>query len=182
MAFLQVGFYESTCPSAESTVESVVQKRFEQDKSITASLLRMQFHDCFVRGCDASILIDSTKNNTAEKDASPNASVRGYDLIDEVKKSLEATRPSIVSCADIITLATRDAVALSGGAKYVVPTGRRDGLTSTSTEVDLPGPSTPVPIASQIFAKKGITTEEMVTLLGAHTVIHHFDVLRGSAL
>ncbi|XP_061348040.1 peroxidase 44 [Gastrolobium bilobum] len=169
-AELQVGFYGSTCPKAESIVQQVVQNRFNRDKSITAALLRMHFHDCFVRGCDASILIDSTKNNTSEKNTTANATVRGYDLIDEVKESLEATCPSTVSCADIITLATRDAVALSGGSKYVVPTGRHDGLVSNSNEVDLPGPSTPVPLASQIFAKKGITTEEMVTLLGAHTV------------
>ncbi|KAK7290686.1 hypothetical protein RIF29_05282 [Crotalaria pallida] len=169
-ADLQVGFYKSSCPKAESIVQQVVQKRFNSDKSITAALLRMHFHDCFVRGCDASILIDSTNGNTSEKNTTANASVRGYDLIDDVKQSLESACSSTVSCADIITLATRDAVALSGGPKYIVPTGRRDGLVSNSNEVNLPGPGTPVPAASRIFQSKGMTTEEMVTLLGAHTV------------
>ncbi|CAN1810955.1 Peroxidase 27 [Linum perenne] len=45
--------------------------------SLSGPLLRMQFHDCFIRGCDASVLIDSTKNNQAEKDAIPNLSLRG---------------------------------------------------------------------------------------------------------
>ncbi|TKY62838.1 Peroxidase 44 [Spatholobus suberectus] len=169
-ADLRVGFYASSCPKAESIVQKVVQNRFNRDKSITAALLRMHFHDCAVRGCDASILINSTKANTAEKDSGTNFGVRGYDLIDEVKESLEAACPSTVSCADIITLATRDAVALSGGPKYDVPTGRRDGLVSNINDVGIPGPSSSVSAISQFFASKGITTQEMVTLFGAHTV------------
>lgn len=87
-----------------------------------------------------------------------------------MKEAIETACPSTVSCADIIALSTRDAVALSGGPKYNVPTGRRDGLVSDSNDVDLPGPSIPISSLSQFFARKGITTEEMVTLLGAHTV------------
>ncbi|XP_054800581.1 peroxidase 44-like [Prosopis cineraria] len=170
---LRVGFYSSTCAQAESIVQQVVRKKFSSDSSITAALLRMHFHDCFVRGCDASILINSTGNKRAEKDAPPNQSVRGFHLIDEVKESLEAACPETVSCADIITLATRDAVALSGGPKYEVPTGRRDGLVSADFEEvfeNLPGPNLPVSEASQRFAAKGLTEQEMVILLGAHTV------------
>lgn len=74
------------------------------------------------------------------------------------------------SCADIITLATRDAVALAGGPHYTVPTGRRDGLRSNVNDVDLPGPQVSVPNAQKIFLAKGFASDEMVTLLGAHTV------------
>jgi peroxidase len=49
LADLQVGFYKSTCPQAESIVQQVVQAEFCRDRSITAALLRMHFHDCFVR-------------------------------------------------------------------------------------------------------------------------------------
>ncbi|MCI51189.1 peroxidase 44-like, partial [Trifolium medium] len=69
-------------------------------------------------GCDASLLIDPTNKTASEKNDGANASVRGFDIIDEVKEALEAACPSTVSCADIIALATRDAVALSGGPKY----------------------------------------------------------------
>lgn len=48
-ADLKVGFYASSCPKAESIVKKVVQNRFNRDKSITAALLRMHFHDCAVR-------------------------------------------------------------------------------------------------------------------------------------
>ncbi|XP_028766876.1 peroxidase 57-like [Neltuma alba] len=169
MAFakLKLGFYDSSCPNAESIVKQAVQRRFNDDKTITAALLRMHFHDCFVRGCDASLLINSTD---AEKDAGQNASVRGFDFIDEVKERLEAACPSTVSCADIITLATRDAVALAGGPKYEVPTGRRDGLVSRSSEVDLPGPGISVQNALNFFARKGIGRLDMVSLMGGHTV------------
>ncbi|KAL6555269.1 hypothetical protein OROGR_006527 [Orobanche gracilis] len=167
---MKVGFYNSTCPKAESLIRAVVGQHFSKDRSITAALLRMHFHDCFVRGCDASILIDSTRSNSSEKDAGPNLTVRRYDLIDAAKKAVETTCPSTVSCADIITLATRDAVSLSGGPTYDVPTGRRDGLISNVADVNIPGPSAPIQDAFAFFKDKNLTLNDMVTLLGAHTV------------
>lgn len=100
----------------------------------------------------------------------PNETVRGYDLIDAAKNALETACPSTVSCADIITLATRDAVGLAGGPKYNVSTGRRDGLVSNVEDVNLPGPSLSVPGAFSFFQAKKLTLNDMVTLLGAHTV------------
>lgn len=75
-----------------------------------------------------------------------------------------------VSCADIIALATRDSVALAGGSRYSIPTGRRDGLVSNPAEVNLPGPSLTVQEALKFFTNKGFSLNDMVTLLGAHTV------------
>ncbi|XP_065854681.1 peroxidase 57-like [Euphorbia lathyris] len=168
---LTPNFYQSSCPQAESIILGVVRTRFTTDPSITPALLRMHFHDCFVNGCDASILIDSTKQNSSEKDAGPNQTVRGYDLIDTIKNALEKACPSTVSCADIITVATRDAVALAGGPNYTIPTGRRDGVVSNADDVNLPGPSITVAQAFQLFKGKGLTSiSDMVTLLGAHTV------------
>ncbi|KAK7316041.1 hypothetical protein VNO77_34677 [Canavalia gladiata] len=169
-AELRVGFYNSICPRAEAIVHDAVQRRFNQDRSILPALLRMHFHDCFVRGCDASILIDPTSTRTSEKNAGPNRTVREYEVIDEAKRMLEETCPLTVSCADIITLATRDAVALGGGIRYSVPTGRRDGLLSDPSLVNLPGPSMSVSGALKFFTEKGLTLEDMVTLLGGHTV------------
>lgn len=65
-----------------------------------------------LQGCDASVLLESTASNTAEKDAIPNLSLAGFDVIDDIKEAVEAKCPGIVSCADILTLATRDAISV----------------------------------------------------------------------
>jgi len=174
---LKNGFYSQSCPNAETIVQGLVRARFSRDPSITAALTRMHFHDCFVQGCDASLLIDpSTTNQETEKTAGPNGSVRGFDLMDEIKTALEAQCPNTVSCSDIITLATRDSVLLGGGPSYTVPTGRRDGFVSNKLDAEriLPGPALPVSDMVTFFANKGLNVFDGVALLGAHTVGNGF--------
>ncbi|THG13986.1 peroxidase 57-like [Camellia sinensis] len=166
---LQVGFYEGKCSgkNVEAIVGGVIAGWIKKDPTIVAALLRMQFHDCFVNGCDASILLDGSNS---EKTAFPNLSVRGFDIIDAAKAAVEAVCPGVVSCADIIVMATRDAVSLSGGEQYRVQTGRRDGLVSLAQNVNLPAPSISVSDSIKAFANKGLGVIDMVYLLGGHTV------------
>ncbi|RVW74914.1 Peroxidase N1 [Vitis vinifera] len=56
----RVGFYSRTCPQVESIVQKTVNSHFQSNPAIAPGLLRMHFHDCFVQGCDASILIDGS--------------------------------------------------------------------------------------------------------------------------
>ncbi|ONI01325.1 hypothetical protein PRUPE_6G132800 [Prunus persica] len=162
---LEVGFYQGKCGrfvDVEGIVAGIVRTKFFRDRTIAAALIRMQFHDCFVNGCDASILLDGS---ASEKTAPPNLSVRGFDVIDAAKTAVESVCRGVVSCADIIAIATREAVYLSGGGRYNVQTGRRDGLISLAANVDLPAPSISVPDSVAAFARKGLNMTDMVHLL-----------------
>lgn len=65
------------------------------------------------QGCDGSILLDDTYTLRGEKKASTNIhSLKGFSIIDRIKNKLEYECPGIVSCADILTIAARDAVIL----------------------------------------------------------------------
>lgn len=93
-------------------------------------------------------------------------------MIDEIKARIENECPGIVSCADILAFATRDATVFSGIPYYIIPGGRRDGLTSRAADVfgNLPLPSMSVEEMVEIFTKKGMTADEMVVLTGAHSI------------
>ncbi|KAJ1690992.1 hypothetical protein LUZ63_015147 [Rhynchospora breviuscula] len=138
-----------------------------------ASLLRLFFHDCFVQGCDASILLDDTPTFTGEKTALPNInSVRGYEVIDEIKSQVEASCPRTVSCADIVALAARDSVNLLGGPTWNVILGQKDAQTASlsAANSDLPGPGSSLSTLISMFAAKNLSPQDMAVLSGAHTI------------
>ncbi|XVF67187.1 hypothetical protein PTKIN_Ptkin10aG0100100 [Pterospermum kingtungense] len=165
----RVGFYSSSCPQAESIVKSTVEAHFRSNPRVAPSLLRMHFHDCFVRGCDASILIDGP--NT-EKTTVFDSGLIVYKVVDHAKTLLEAACPGVVSCADIIALAARDSVVLTNGPNWQVPTGRRDGRVSLASEVDanLVGVNDSVDVQKKKFASVGLNTQDLVALVGGHTI------------
>ncbi|KAH9331076.1 hypothetical protein KI387_003184, partial [Taxus chinensis] len=158
-------FYNRSCPNVVQIVATVVNRHLKQDVTIGAPLVRLFFHDCFVEGCDASVLIVSP-NKTAERDAIPNLTLSQFDLIDEIKSDLENACPGAVSCADIIALAARDAVLQSGGPTWAVELGRRDGLKSSDVDAatHLPSSRSDAQALITSFNSNRLSTRDLVTL------------------
>ncbi|XP_057806705.1 peroxidase 64-like [Salvia miltiorrhiza] len=168
---LSMNKYDVTCPNVESIVAKVVRNATSRDKTVPATLLRMHFHDCFIRGCDGSILLESGGGNKAERDAPPNRSLHAFYVIEAAKRAVEAACPALVSCADILAFAARDAVVLSGGPRWEVPKGRKDGRTSKSSETSsLPSPLFNASQLAKAFALRGLSLQDAVALIGAHTL------------
>lgn len=46
---LSYNYYEKTCPHAESIIAYAVKTATSKDKTVPAALLRLHFHDCFIR-------------------------------------------------------------------------------------------------------------------------------------
>ncbi|XP_015075041.1 peroxidase 3-like [Solanum pennellii] len=173
-AQLQQNFYAKSCPKAEKIILDYVHKHIPNAPSLAAALIRMHFHDCFVRGCDASVLLNFTSStgNQTEKVGAPNLTLRGFSFIDNVKKLIEDECPGVVSCADIVALVARDSVVVTGGPSWSVPTGRRDGRISNASETltDIPAPTSNFSTLQNDFAKKGLDLKDLVLLSGAHTI------------
>ncbi|CAN6558077.1 hypothetical protein C1H46_035618 [Malus baccata] len=168
---LSMGYYIMSCPMAELIVRNTVTRALQADPTLAAGLVRMHFHDCFIEGCDASILLDSTKDNTAEKDSPANLSLRGYEVIDAAKAELEKNCPGVVSCADIVAMASTYAVFAAGGPVYDIPKGRKDGRRSKIEDTrNLPPPTLNASELITMFRQHGFSAQEMVALSGAHTL------------
>ncbi|KAL8155983.1 peroxidase 43 [Apium graveolens] len=166
---LMFGFYSNSCPNAESIVSRVVSDKVRESPNNVPILLRLHFHDCYVQGCDASILIDNGPN--AEKTAFGHQGVRGFDVIEAAKAQLESVCPGVVSCADIVAMAARDAVALANGPRYQVQTGRRDGIVSDkSLAEDMPDVNDSIQTLKAKFVSKGLNDKDLVVLSAAHTI------------
>ncbi|XP_078176843.1 peroxidase P7-like [Carex rostrata] len=172
-AQLSAMFYAGRCPNLQSIVRSVMSRAVAQDPRMGASILRLFFHDCFVNGCDGSVLLDDTATFQGEKNAGPNSgSLRGFEVIDSIKSQVEASCGGVVSCADILALAAKDGVNLLGGPNWTVLLGRRDARTASfsAANSNLPGPSSSFSSLVSAFGSKGLSIRDLTALSGAHTI------------
>ncbi|CAM0914136.1 unnamed protein product [Alopecurus aequalis] len=170
---LSLEHYAKTCPNAEHVVRTEMECAVREEPRNAALMLRLHFHDCFVQGCDGSVLLDDTATLIGEKQADQNVnSLKGFEVVDKIKEKLEAECPGTVSCADLLAIAARDAVVLVGGPYWDVPVGRLD-----SKEASLALANKDIPTAEQglvtlisKFWEKGLDATDMVALVGSHTI------------
>nr|XP_043626464.1 basic peroxidase-like [Erigeron canadensis] len=168
-AELSPTFYDNTCPSALATIRTSIRTAVSRERRMAASLIRLHFHDCFVQGCDASILLD---DSPSEKTASANNAVRGYEVIDAAKAAVESVCPGLVSCADVLAVAARDASVAVGGPSWTVRLGRRDSTSANPTQAnsDLPRANSDLATLIANFNRKNLSPRDMVALSGSHTI------------
>ncbi|OEL16077.1 Peroxidase 52 [Dichanthelium oligosanthes] len=147
-------FYDKACPAALPTIKRLVEEAVAAEPRMGASLLRLHFHDCFVNGCDGSILLDDTPFFIGEKKAAPNVnSVRGFDVIDRIKAAVNAEcRSNVVSCADIVAVVARDSVV------------------AAAANNSIPAPTFSLDRLANSFASHGLSLQDLVALSGGHTL------------
>jgi len=169
---LRADFYAKSCPRLSAIVKAEVKKASMAEPRMAASLTRLHFHDCFVNGCDGSLLLDNSSTFDSEKYSLPNIdSLRGFEVVDTIKAAVEAACPQTVSCADILAVASLHSSVQFGGTEYEVLFGRRDSLTANLSASDeyLPSPQFNYTQLVANFARVGLNEHDLVTLSGAHT-------------
>ena len=60
----------------------------------------------------SSWLTEMVIKTSIKRQVIPNQTLRGFDKIDSIKEELEKACPGVVSCADIVSIATRDGIML----------------------------------------------------------------------
>ncbi|KAL5578402.1 hypothetical protein UlMin_020101 [Ulmus minor] len=165
---LSPSYYYRSCPDFEAIVNKKVQEWVGKDYTLAPSLLRLHFHDCVVRGCDASILLN---HEGSERSSPISKTLRGFEIIEEIKAEVEKKCPRTVSCADILTAAARDATVQTGGRYWTVDYGRRDGIKSIAEEAQMvPMGRETITDLIEYFQSLGLDIIDLVSLSGAHTI------------
>ncbi|XP_042506242.1 peroxidase 21 [Macadamia integrifolia] len=169
---LQLNYYNESCPRAEEIIKEQVTNLYNKHGNTAISWVRNIFHDCIVKSCDASLLLNTKNGIVSEKSSSRSFGMRNFKYIDTIKAALESECPLTVSCADIVALTARDGVAMLGGPHIEMKTGRRDSTESYVADLldFIPNHNDSISLVLSRFNSTGIDVEGTVSLLGAHSV------------
>ncbi|XVE99145.1 hypothetical protein REPUB_Repub03eG0172000 [Reevesia pubescens] len=152
----------------EEIINRKVKEWIAKDHTLAASLLRLHFHDCAVTGCDASIILN---HEGSERRAEASKTLRGFEVMDDIKAQVEKFCPATVSCTDILTAATRDATVFLGGPYWMVPYGRKDSRISNAKDADMvPMGRETITTLLEFFQSRGLNVIDFIVLSGAHTI------------
>ncbi|XP_042049907.1 peroxidase 21-like [Salvia splendens] len=169
---IQSNYYWESCPRAEEIIKEQVTALYHKHGNTAISWIRNLFHDCVVKSCDASLLLESANGVESEKATSRSFGMRNFKYIQTIKHALEKECPSTVSCADIVALSARDGAVMLGGPYIEMKTGRKDSKISYAAQVEssIPNHNDTVSAVLSTFQAIGIDTQGTVALLGAHSV------------
>ncbi|GMY29299.1 putative L-ascorbate peroxidase 6 [Fagus crenata] len=155
----------ATTTSEYPLIKEEVSKVLSTAKS--AGVLRLVFHDAGTFDLDEN---SGGMNGSIvyELDRPENAGLKKpMKILEKAKTEVDAVKP--VSWADMIAVAGAEAVSLCGGPTIPVPLGRLDSM-EPDPEGKLPQESLDAPGLKQCFKRKGLSTQDLVALSGAHTL------------
>ncbi|KAH7667624.1 Peroxidase protein [Dioscorea alata] len=178
---LRLNFYSESCPQAEDIVKEEVEKLYHKHGNTAVSWVRNLFHDCMVKSCDASLLLEETSSTISEQNSPRSFGMRNFKYVKVIKDALEKECPNTVSCADIVALSAREGVVMLKGPYIDMRTGRRDSKESYSQDVinSIPNHNDSLSFILSRFQSIGINAEGTTALLGAHSVgrVHCINVV-----
>nr|XP_023919338.1 peroxidase 21 [Quercus suber]POF01761.1 peroxidase 21 [Quercus suber] len=169
---LLLNYYSESCPNAEDIIKQEVTDLYNEHGNTAVSWVRNLFHDCMVKSCDASLLLETVNGIESEQASERSFGMRNFKYVSTIKEALEKKCPLTVSCADIVALSARDGIVMLGGPRIEMKTGRRDSKESYGNFVEesLPNHNDSITLVLSRFQSIGLDVEGIVALLGAHSV------------
>ncbi|XP_039135851.1 peroxidase 21-like [Dioscorea cayenensis subsp. rotundata] len=163
---LRLNFYSESCPQAEDIVKEEVEKLYHKHGNTAVSWVRNLFHDCMVKSCDASLLLEDTSSTISEQNSPRSFGMRNFKYVKVIKDALEKECPNTVSCADIVALSAREGVVMLKGPYFNMRTGRRDSKESYSQDVinSIPNHNDSLSFILSRFQSIGINAEGTTAL------------------
>jgi len=155
----------STCPSVWTDVVAELQPTFAGCGRDAHGAIRAPFHDCINNGCDGSLIL-SDECSRAE-----NAGLSG------ICTKLKAWSDKYnVSAADMIQFAAATAIAVCPlGPKVQALVGRKDSSVAAPAG-QVPSSKDSVERILAAFSAKGFSADDVVALMGTHSVaVQVFD-------
>ncbi|KAM3400599.1 hypothetical protein ACQJBY_005444 [Aegilops geniculata] len=182
VVFLSVQVKSEVAASTPTTyttkMQEAVRNEVKNFLDLLPGLIRLLFHDCFVNGCDGSVLLETSRINGTDgktEMTSPfNVGLRGLEVIQKIKDNVDSSYG--ITCTDAVIYVAREAVYLLSNGKIaynVGGPGRKDGVISRSEDPgnQLPGTGPDFKALVKKFTDKVVFTEkDVVALSGAHAV------------
>ncbi|CAO2653303.1 Nn.00g027140.m01.CDS01 [Neocucurbitaria sp. VM-36] len=154
----------SSCPSVWSDIAKELQSDFTGCGADAHGAIRAPFHDCINNGCDGSLIL------TDECSHAENAGLSGI-----CSKLKDWATKYDVSAADIIQFAAATAISSCPlGPRVQALVGRKDGSDAAPVG-SVPSSRDTVDKILGAFSAKGFSADDVVALMGTHSVALQFN-------